>query len=178
MEMVGYLSELAQKQDICFTVAHESRACEALIRMVHTKANPTGAATTESEVAVVTLDSKKSAVRKAAFDVLVSISSHKSNAMSLVDARVVPVMVEELFLRTPGDGNPFPPKIAASGVLANLLESEPDMDPDKIQVLYFTTHASFVYVGLLYFDVLLIGNMLSNIHGHLCYHIKMSLYIN
>jgi hypothetical protein len=144
MEMVGYLSELAQKQDICFTIAHESRACEALIRMVRTKVNPSGSTTPENEVVASPVDANRSAVRKAAFDVLISISSHKSNAMSLVDAGVVPVMVEELFLRTPGDGNPFPPKIAASCVLANLLESEPDIDPDKIQVLYLTTHAYFL----------------------------------
>jgi hypothetical protein len=154
MEMVGYLSELAQKQDICFTIAQESRACEALIRMVRTKANPSGATTPESEVVASPVDANRSAVRKAAFDVLISISSHKSHAMSLVDAGVVPVMVEELFLRTPGDGNPFPPKISASGVLANLLESEPDIDPDKIQVLYLTTHAYFENVSTQYLDVL------------------------
>ncbi|KAJ3699267.1 hypothetical protein LUZ61_002972 [Rhynchospora tenuis] len=134
MEMVGYLSELAQKQDISFTVAQESRACEALIRLVRTKATTTGTGTTETEAPAAPLDSNKQTVRKAAFDVFVSISSHKSNAMSLVNAGVVPVMIEELFLRTPGDGNPFPPKISASGILANLLESEPDIDPEKIQV--------------------------------------------
>ncbi|KAJ3694757.1 hypothetical protein LUZ60_000134 [Juncus effusus] len=148
MEIVGYLSELAQKQDISITIAAESRACEALIRMVRAKPNPNPVPTNppangeaaSASVAPGIPDRESISnpmVRKAAFDVLVSISSIKPNAVPLLKAGVIPVMIEELFLRNnPSDGNPIPPKIDAAGVIANLLESGvgSGMDPEKILV--------------------------------------------
>ncbi|KAG8076007.1 hypothetical protein GUJ93_ZPchr0006g42362 [Zizania palustris] len=108
MEMVSYLGELVQKQEMTINIA--GSASEILIKMVH---------------------SGNTMIRKAAFDVLVQISSHGPNSKTLVDAGAVPVMVEELFIRKIDD-EPMGSKTEAAAVLANIVES--GLDPDTIVV--------------------------------------------
>uniref|UniRef100_A0A804R4Q1 RING-type E3 ubiquitin transferase n=1 Tax=Zea mays TaxID=4577 RepID=A0A804R4Q1_MAIZE len=108
MEMVSYLGELVQKQEMTINIA--GSASEILIKMVC---------------------SGNTAIRKATLDVLVQISSHHPNAKTLVDAGAVPVMVEELFIRKIDD-EPMGSKTEAAAVLANIVES--GLDPEAITV--------------------------------------------
>jgi hypothetical protein len=108
MEMVSYLGELVQKQEMTINIA--GSASEILIKMVR---------------------SGNTAIRKATLDVLVQISSHHPNAKTLVDAGAVPVMVEELFIRKIDD-EPMGSKTEAAAVLANIVES--GLDPEAITV--------------------------------------------
>nr|ADD60711.1 putative armadillo/beta-catenin repeat related protein [Oryza brachyantha] len=108
MEMVSYLGELVQKQEMTINIA--GSASEILIKMVH---------------------SGNTMIRKAALDVLVQISSDGPNSKTLVDAGAVPVMVEELFIRKIDD-EPMGSKTEAAAVLANIVES--GLDPDTIVV--------------------------------------------
>ncbi|CAL5038050.1 unnamed protein product [Urochloa decumbens] len=108
MEMVSYLGELIQKQEMTINIA--GSASEILIKMVR---------------------SGNTAIRKAALDVLVQISSHHPNGKTLVDAGAVPVMVEELFIRKLDD-EPMGSKTEAAAVLANIVESS--LDPETIVV--------------------------------------------
>ncbi|PVH47906.1 hypothetical protein PAHAL_4G184300 [Panicum hallii] len=108
MEMVSYLGELIQKQEMTINIA--GSASEILIKMVH---------------------SGNTAIRKAALDVLVQISSHHPNGKTLVDAGAVPVMVEQLFIRKIDD-EPMGSKTEAATVLANIVES--GLDPEAIVV--------------------------------------------
>ncbi|CAN6201803.1 unnamed protein product [Urochloa humidicola] len=108
MEMVSYLGELIQKQEMTINIA--GSASEILIKMVR---------------------SGNTAIRKAALDVLVQISSHHPNGKTLVDAGAVPVMVEELFIRKIDD-EPMGSKTEAAAVLANIVES--GLDPETIIV--------------------------------------------
>jgi hypothetical protein len=110
MEMVGYLGELVQKQEVTMNIA--GSASEILIKMVH---------------------SGNAAIRKAALDVLVQISSHHPNSRTLMDAGAVPVMIEELFIRKIDD-EPIGSKIEAAAVLANIVESGPGLDLESIVV--------------------------------------------
>jgi hypothetical protein len=104
MEMVSYLGELVQKQEMTINIA--GSASEILIKMVH---------------------SGNSAIRKAALDVLVQISSHHPNGRTLMDAGAVPVMVEELFIRKIDD-EPTGSMTEAAAVLANIVESGLDLE--------------------------------------------------
>ncbi|KAG0513889.1 hypothetical protein BDA96_10G142000 [Sorghum bicolor] len=108
MEMVSYLGELVQKQEMTINIA--GSASEILVKMVC---------------------SGNTAIRKAALDVLVQISSHHPNAKTLVDAGAVPVMVQELFIRKIDD-EPVGSKTEAAAVLANIVES--GLDPEAITV--------------------------------------------
>ncbi|XP_062233089.1 putative U-box domain-containing protein 42 [Phragmites australis] len=108
MEMVSYLGELVQKQDMTINIA--GSASEILVKMVC---------------------SGNMAIRKAALDVLVQISSHHPNGRTLVDAGAVPVMVEELFIRKI-DEEPMGSKTEAAAILANIVES--GLDPEAIVV--------------------------------------------
>ncbi|PUZ60827.1 hypothetical protein GQ55_4G196500 [Panicum hallii var. hallii] len=108
MEMVSYLGELIQKQEMTINIA--GSASEILIKMVH---------------------SGNTTIRKAALDVLVQISSHHPNGKTLVDAGAVPVMVEQLFIRKIDD-EPMGSKTEAATVLANIVES--GLDPEAIVV--------------------------------------------
>ncbi|XP_062228674.1 putative U-box domain-containing protein 42 [Phragmites australis] len=108
MEMVNYLGELVQKQEMIINIA--GSASEILVKMVR---------------------SGNTAIRKAALDVLVQISSHHPNSRTLVDAGAIPVMVEELFIRKIDD-EPMGSKMEAAAVLANIVES--GLDPEAIVV--------------------------------------------
>ncbi|XP_048549735.1 putative U-box domain-containing protein 42 [Triticum urartu] len=108
MEMVGYLGELVQKQEMTINIA--GSASEILVKMVH---------------------SGNASICKAALDVLVQISSHQPNGKTLVDAGAVPVMVEALFIRKIDD-EPMGSKTEAAAVLANIVKS--GMNPEAIVV--------------------------------------------
>ncbi|XP_052141245.1 putative U-box domain-containing protein 42 [Oryza glaberrima] len=108
MEMVGYLAELIQEQEL--TIDINGSTSGVLIKMVH---------------------SCNTVARKAALDVLVQLSSHRPNSKTLVEAGVVPVMVEELFIRKVDD-EPLSYKAMAAAVLANVVES--GIDPDTTVV--------------------------------------------
>ncbi|CAD6249647.1 unnamed protein product [Miscanthus lutarioriparius] len=98
MEMVGYLCELVQEQEL--TIDINRSTSEILIKMAH---------------------GCNSMVRKAAFNVLAQLSLHRPNSKMLVDAGAVPVMIEELFIRKMDD-EPVNSMATAATVLANIVE--------------------------------------------------------
>ncbi|KQK01510.1 putative U-box domain-containing protein 42 [Brachypodium distachyon] len=108
MEMVSCLSELVLEQELTIDITGNTSG--VLIKMV------CGCNT---------------AVRKAALEVLVQLSSHHPNNKVLVEAGAVPVMVEELFIRK-ADDEPLCYKASAATVLANIVES--GIDPDTTVV--------------------------------------------
>ncbi|CAO2040851.1 unnamed protein product [Urochloa humidicola] len=108
MEMVGFLSELVQEQELTIDITKSTS--EILIKMANS-CNPM--------------------VRKAAFDVLVQLSLHRPNSKMLVDAGAVPVMIEELFIRKLDD-EPVNSMASAATILANIVES--GIDPDTTVV--------------------------------------------
>ncbi|THU57699.1 hypothetical protein C4D60_Mb03t06260 [Musa balbisiana] len=107
-EMVSYLGEIVLEHDMKTYVAE--RASNALIKMVN---------------------GGSAVIRKEAFRALVQISSHPPNSKMLLDAGVVPIMIEEIFARRI-QNEPLESKEEAAAILANILES--DLDMDKIQV--------------------------------------------
>lgn len=108
MEMVSYLSELVLEQELNIDITRSTS--EILIKMTFS-CNPM--------------------VRKAAFNVLVQLSSHHPNSMMLVNTGAVPVMIEELFIRKVDD-EPANSMAKAATVLANIVES--GIDPDTTVV--------------------------------------------
>ncbi|KAF0916688.1 hypothetical protein E2562_010533 [Oryza meyeriana var. granulata] len=108
MEMVSYLSELVLEQELNIDISGSTSI--VLIKMVH---------------------SCNTVMRKAALDVLVQLSSHRPNSKTLVEAGVVLVMVEELFIRKVDD-EPLIYKAMAAAVLANVVDS--GIDPDTTVV--------------------------------------------
>nr|CAB3447799.1 unnamed protein product [Digitaria exilis] len=108
MEMVSFLSELVQEQEL--TIDINRSTSEILIKMAR---------------------SCKPMARKAAFDVLVQLSFHRPNSMMLVDAGAVPVMIEELFIRKVDD-EPVNSMASAGTILANIVES--GIDPETTLV--------------------------------------------
>uniref|UniRef100_A0A0A9G2H9 Uncharacterized protein n=1 Tax=Arundo donax TaxID=35708 RepID=A0A0A9G2H9_ARUDO len=108
MEMVSYLSELVQEQEVTIDITRSTS--EILIKMARS-CNPI--------------------IHKAVFDVLAQLSSHCPNSKTLVDAGAVPVMIEELFIRK-FDDEPVNSMVNAATVLANIVES--GIDPDTTVV--------------------------------------------
>jgi hypothetical protein len=108
MEMVSYLSELVHEQELTIDITRNTS--EILINMTRS-CNPM--------------------VRKTAFNVLVQLSSHHPNSMMLVNTGIVPVMIEELFIRKVDD-EPMNSMANAATVLANIVES--GIDPDTTVV--------------------------------------------
>lgn len=108
MEMVGYLCELVQEQEL--TIDINRSTSEILIKMAHS-CNPM--------------------VREAAFNALAQLSLHHPNSKMLVDAGAVPVMIEELFIRKMDD-EPVNSMATAATVLANIVES--GIDPETTVV--------------------------------------------
>lgn len=108
MEMVGYLCELVQEQEL--TIDINRSTSEILVKMVR-GCNPM--------------------VRKAALNVLAQLSLHRPNNKMLVDTGAVPVMIEELFIRKVDD-EPVNSMANAATVLANIVES--GIDPDTTVV--------------------------------------------
>jgi hypothetical protein len=108
MEMVSYLSELVHEQELTIDITRNTS--EILINMTRS-CNPM--------------------VRRTAFKVLVQLSSHHPNSMMLVNTGIIPVMIEELFIRKVDD-EPMNSMANAATVLANVVES--GIDPDTTVV--------------------------------------------
>lgn len=108
IEMVSYLSELVQEQELTIDVNRSTS--EILIKMARS-CNPI--------------------IHKAAFDVLVQLSLHRPNCKMLVEEGAVLVMIEELFIRKVDD-EPVNSMTKAAAVLANIVES--GIDPDTTVV--------------------------------------------
>ncbi|KAJ0986778.1 hypothetical protein J5N97_005134 [Dioscorea zingiberensis] len=108
MEMVSYLGELVLGNDMKNYVAQ--RVSSTLIKMIQCG---------------------NTLSRKAAFKALVRISSHHSNSTTLIEAGVVPILVDEIFIRKIYD-EAMNSKEESAAVLANILES--GADPRLIQV--------------------------------------------
>ncbi|CAN6246262.1 unnamed protein product [Urochloa humidicola] len=108
MEMVGFLSELVQEQELTIDITKST-----------------------SEILIKTANSCNPMIRKATFDVLVQLSLHHLNSKMLVDAGAVPVMIEELFIRKVDD-EPVNSMASAATILANIVES--GIDPDTTVV--------------------------------------------
>jgi hypothetical protein len=108
MEMVSYLSELVHEQELTIDITRNTS--EILINMTRS-CNPM--------------------VRRTAFNVLVQLSSHHPNSMMLVNTGIIPVMIEELFIRKVDD-EPMNSMANAATVLANVVES--GIDPDTTVV--------------------------------------------
>jgi hypothetical protein len=102
MEMVSYLSELVHEQELTIDITRNTS--EILIKMTRS-CNPV--------------------VRKTVFNVLVS--SHHPNCMMLVNTGIVPIMIEELFIRKVDD-EPMNSMAYPAIVLANIVESDIDLD--------------------------------------------------
>ncbi|WOL19903.1 hypothetical protein Cni_G28705 [Canna indica] len=107
-EMVSYLGEIILEDDMKTYVAE--RASNSLIKMV---------------------SNGNTVIRKEAFKALVQISSHPPNSKILLDAGIVPIMIEEIFSRRIHN-EPLDSKEEAAAILANILAS--DLDLDKVQV--------------------------------------------
>jgi hypothetical protein len=108
MEMVSYLSELVLEQELTIDVSKST-----------------------SDILIKLVCSCNTVVHKAALNVLVQLSSHHPNNKVLVEAGVVLVMIEELFIRKIDD-EPVSYKAKAATVLANIVES--GIDPDTTVV--------------------------------------------
>ncbi|KAJ8548060.1 hypothetical protein K7X08_021296 [Anisodus acutangulus] len=108
MEMAQYLGEIVLEPDSIIYVAE--RASLTLIKMV---------------------ECGNSLCRNAAFRALQQISSHHSNANTLVEAGLVQIMVEEIFTQTIHD-ELMNSKKEATDILANVLES--GLELENLQV--------------------------------------------
>ncbi|XP_047314370.1 putative U-box domain-containing protein 42 [Impatiens glandulifera] len=110
-EMANYLAEVVLGHESKTVVAE--KASPALIKMVQ---------------------SDNYMTRNAAFKALNQISSYKPNATVLVEAGIVKNMVEEIFLRNThkSEYSPLNSRIEASTVLANLIESEVELDNVRV----------------------------------------------
>ncbi|XP_039117505.1 putative U-box domain-containing protein 42 isoform X2 [Dioscorea cayenensis subsp. rotundata] len=108
IEMVSYLGDLVLGNDMKNYVAR--RMSPILIKMIQ-------CGNTFS--------------RKAAFKALLRLSSHHSNSTTLIEAGIVPIMVDEIFIRKIYD-EPVDSKEESAAVIANILES--GADPRFIQV--------------------------------------------
>ncbi|XP_019256903.1 PREDICTED: putative U-box domain-containing protein 42 [Nicotiana attenuata] len=108
MEMARYLGEIVLGLDSITYVAE--KASPSLIKMV---------------------ESGNSLSRNAAFGALQQISSHHSNANTLVESGLVQIMVEEIFTQAIHDEQ-INSKKEAAGILANVLES--GLELENLQV--------------------------------------------
>ena len=128
MEMASYLGEIVLGQDSKTFVAE--RASPTLIKMV---------------------ECGNTLNRTAAFKALAQISSYQLNGKILVEAGVVKIMVEEMFTRRIHD-EPMNSKIEAAAILANISESE--LELEKVQVNNHGHTITSDYVVYNIFDML------------------------
>jgi hypothetical protein len=128
MEMASYLGEIVLGQDSKTFVAE--RASPTLIKMV---------------------ECGNTLNRMAAFKALAQISSYQLNGKILVEAGVVKIMVEEMFTRRIHD-EPMNSKIEAAAILANIFESE--LELEKVQVNNHGHTITSDYVVYNIFDML------------------------
>ncbi|KAG6500600.1 hypothetical protein ZIOFF_040448 [Zingiber officinale] len=100
MDMVSYLGEISPEDYMKTYVAE--RTSNTLIQMI-SRGN--------------------AIIRREAFKALVQISSHPPNSKILIDAGIIPIMIDEIFLRRINSEPPDSQEEAAA-ILANILESD------------------------------------------------------
>ncbi|XAR65330.1 Ubiquitin--protein ligase [Bertholletia excelsa] len=126
MEMANYIGNIVLGDDIKTQVAE--RASPALIKMVH---------------------SGNSLTRKAAFRALKQISSYQPNSKVLIEAGIVRIMVEEMFARTIYN-EPMNSKKEAAAILANILESSPDLGSLQVNSHGHTMASHYIIHSLIH----------------------------
>ncbi|XP_038997167.1 putative U-box domain-containing protein 42 [Hibiscus syriacus] len=126
MEMTCYLGELILNNDGKTYVAE--KASPSLIQMVQ---------------------SANTVLRNAAFKALVQISTHHPNGRILVEAGIVEIMAEEMFTREINDQQ-MDSKKEAAAILANVLESEVELDGIKVTTLGHGISSDYVVYNIMY----------------------------
>ncbi|XP_021293218.1 putative U-box domain-containing protein 42 isoform X1 [Herrania umbratica] len=126
MEMANYLGEIILGHDSETYVAE--RASPSLMKMVQ---------------------SGNSIIRKAAFKALAQISSYHPNGGILVEAGIVNIMAEELFIRRIYD-EPMNSKKEAAAILANILESGVEHDNIQVNTHGLRISSDYVVYNIIY----------------------------
>ncbi|KDO70239.1 hypothetical protein CISIN_1g001733mg [Citrus sinensis] len=126
MEMASYLGEIVLGHDSKINVP--GRAASTLIRMVH---------------------SGNSLTRRIAFKALMQISSHHPSCKILVEAGIVQVMAEEMFIRIIHN-EPMNSKEEAAAILANILESGLEHHSLQVNSHGHTMVSDYVVYNIIY----------------------------
>lgn len=126
MEMASYLGEIVLGHDSKINVP--GRAASTLIRMVH---------------------SGNSLTRRIAFKALMQISSHHPSCKILVEAGIVQVMAEEMFIRIIHN-EPMNSKEEAAAILANILESGLEHHSLQVNSHGHTMESDYVVYNIIY----------------------------
>lgn len=126
MEMGSYLSEIVLGDDGKTYVAEKASA--SLIKMVH---------------------NGNSLARKAAFKALLQISSCHPISRTLVDAGIVPIMTEEMFTRKIYN-EPMNSQEEAAAILANILESDLDLEALQVNTHGHTMVSDYVIYNIIH----------------------------
>ncbi|GLU04867.1 hypothetical protein SLE2022_219960 [Rubroshorea leprosula] len=126
MEMASCLGEIILGHDSKTYVAERASPC--LIKMVQ---------------------SGNTLIRRAAFQALAEISSYHPNARILVEAGIVHIMAEEMFIRTIYN-EPMNSKKEAAAILANILESGIDHGILQVNTQGHPVDSDYVVYGIIY----------------------------
>nr|XP_011462969.1 PREDICTED: putative U-box domain-containing protein 42 [Fragaria vesca subsp. vesca] len=126
IDMAGYLGEIALGHDSKSYVAQ--RVSPTLIKMVH---------------------NGNTLARSAAFRTLVQLSSHQPNANILVEAGIVQVMVEEMFIRKIHN-EPMNSTSEAAAILANIFESGLELEELQVNSHGHTMTSDYVVHNIVY----------------------------
>ncbi|GAB2297111.1 hypothetical protein Dimus_031210 [Dionaea muscipula] len=126
LEMANYLGEMEVAQHNNTYVAE--RASPVLIQMVH---------------------GGNSLTRKAAFKALVKISSYRPNGRLLVEAGILKLMVDEMFMRKIYN-EPMDSLEEALGILANILEGGLDLEDVELNKQGHTLASDYVIFNINY----------------------------
>ncbi|KAL6186689.1 hypothetical protein ACLB2K_042808 [Fragaria x ananassa] len=126
IDMAGYHGEIALGHDGKTYVAQ--RVSPTLIKMVH---------------------NGNRLARSAAFRTLAQLSSHQPNANILVEAGIVQVMVEEMFIRKI-DNEPMNSTSEAAAILANIFESGLELEELQVNSHGHTMTSDYVVYNIVY----------------------------
>ncbi|MCL7037674.1 hypothetical protein MKW94_025150 [Papaver nudicaule] len=94
------------------------------------------------------VQSEKSLTRKVAFNGLAKISSYQRNSNTLVDAGIVPIIIEEMFTRKIDSGR-LNSKTQSVEILANLLDSDILLENIKVNTHGHTMTSHYVVYNLI-----------------------------
>ncbi|KAF8389874.1 hypothetical protein HHK36_024391 [Tetracentron sinense] len=126
MEMGNYLGEIVLGHDTKIYVAE--RASPALIKMLH---------------------SRNTLTRKAAFKALVQISSYHPNSKTLVEAGIMPIMVEEMFKQIIYN-EAMNSKKEAAAILANILKSGLAIETIQVNTHGHTMSSDYIVYSIIH----------------------------
>lgn len=126
IEMASHLGEIVLGHDSKANVAEV--ASPTLIKMVH---------------------SGNTLARSAAFKTLVQLSSYQPNANILIEAGIVQIMVEEMFIRKIHN-EPMNSKSEAAAILANILESGLELENLQVNSHGHTMTSDYVVYNIVY----------------------------